>query len=172
MLQDWAGVKTCLYPAGRWAARQMSWVLTQDKSPDLSTPLPFLSKVILSWLAGWLQQCASPRALVGQPDTVRGEGKGGNRTRNEGEGGERCLLGQLPLAWGAVALGARFTCDKGGCHGRAGERNNKHSRWETKAGQPPTHKYGQGRPTSTSPTAGATCLKAGKGVRRGGPVSG
>lgn len=46
--------------------------------------------------------------------------------------------------WAAVALGAKFTCDKGSCSGRAGERSNKHYRWETKVGQPPTNKYRQG----------------------------
>lgn len=73
---------------------------------------------------------------------------------------------------GSCGLRGQIYLDKGGCPGRAGERSNKHSRWETKAGQPPTHKYGKGRPTSTLPTAGAICLEAGMGVRRGGPAPG
>lgn len=40
----------------------------------------------------------------------------------------------FPWCGEAVALGARFTCVEGGCGERAGEKSNKHSRWETKAG--------------------------------------
>lgn len=148
--------------------KQMSCVRTQDKSPDLSTPFLFFSRVIFK-PAAWLQQHPScPKSFGGATwDWVRKGWK-----QNKKWEAERYLLGQLPLVWGAVALGARFTCNKGGCHRRAGERNSKHSRWKTKAGQPPTHKYRQDRPTTTLPTAGAICLKAGKGVRRWGLVPG
>lgn len=131
------------------------------KSPDFSSaPSIFSPGLFLSWLI------PATCLTEGQHNTAKGGSGAGS------EGDEKHLFRWLPLVWAAVALGARFPCDKGGCSGRAGERSNKHCRWEKKIGQPPTNKYRQGRATFC--TAGTICLMAGKGkigVRRG-PISG
>lgn len=125
------GVKTCLYSAERWAARQTYCILIQDKPPDLSTPLPFLSKITFK-----LAKLSSmPYQKLWWDNLITCEGRGRVETEQEIKGKKvrDAFTEQLPLSLGKMwPEGPDLPATREAAVEELVKGVNKYPRWETK----------------------------------------